>query len=186
MLIDLTYLWENIGTVLALLFVVTILKTSLNLGILQLIGERWDSAFKTSLFLGQIGEFSFVLAAAAATAGVFGDEANRLAIAVIALSLMTSPLWYLTAHRFHDMTISGINNARTAINSMYQDEIDAVEMAARLSKESLKSAVSTAKSASDYVWHRTKPRHDPKTAPPDTGQAKKTDQERAKGDDGSS
>ncbi len=186
LLIDLNYLWENVGTVLALLFVVTILKTSLNLGILQLIGERWDSAFKTSLFLGQIGEFSFVLAAAAATAGVFGDEANRLAIAVIALSLMTSPLWYLTAHRFHDMTISGINNARTAINSMYQEEIDAVGLAARLGKEGLKSAVSTAKSASDYVRQRTKTADQQGSPRPDIDGAKKSDQDRANGDGGSS
>ncbi len=179
LLIDLNYLWANIWMVLALLFVVTILKTSLNLGILQLIGERWDSAFKTSLFLGQIGEFSFVLAAVAVTSGVFGDEGNRLAIAVIALSLMTSPLWYLTAHRFHDMTMSGLSNARSAINTMYQEEINAVGVAARLGKDGVRSVVASAKSASDFVRKKT---GNGKSSPPPTP----ADQDRANEDSGSS
>ncbi len=191
LLIDLVYLWENVWTVLALLLLVTILKTALNLGILQLLGERWDSGFKASLFLGQVGEFSFVLAAAAMAAGAFGDEGYRLAIAVIALSLMTSPLWYLTAHRFHDMTISGINNARSAINSMYQEEIDAVGIAARLGRESLKSAMTTAKTASDLVRRNHESKTDrsasnPPASSQDTPPKDDESQERAKGDGGSS
>lgn len=189
LLIDLQYLWANVWTVLALLFVVTILKTSMNLGILHLLGESWENAFKTSLFLGQIGEFSFVLAAAALSAGALGGEGYRLAIAVIALSLMTSPLWYLTAHRFHDMTISGYHNARSALNSMYKEEIDAVGIAARFGKDSLKTAVTTAKSASQFIRKRSngtntkdETRREPSLDPQD-GTAP---QDRAKSDGGSS
>lgn len=189
LLIDLEYLWANLWTVLALLFVVTILKTAMNLGILQLLGETWDNAFKTSLFLGQVGEFSFVLAAAAMSANAFGDEGYRLAIAVIALSLMTSPLWYLTAHRFHDMTVTGFHSARSAMNSIYQEEIDAVGIAARLGKEGLKTAMSTAKTASNLVAKRSATK--PKTTavevdPPNDTPKPPADYDRANGEGGSS
>ena len=179
LLIDLNYLWNNLLTVFSLLFFVAFLKTLLNLGILQLLGVRWDDAFKTSLFLGQIGEFSFVLAAAAVSSAALGDEGYRLAIAVIALSLMTSPLWYLTAHRFHDMTISGLNNARSAINTIYQEEINAVGVAARLGKDGVKNVVATAKSATEYVRKKS---GNGKDHPPQ----RPTDQDRANEDSGSS
>jgi CPA2 family monovalent cation:H+ antiporter-2 len=40
LLIDLTYVWENIGTVLMLLFLVTVFKTVLNIAILRFIAAR--------------------------------------------------------------------------------------------------------------------------------------------------
>jgi CPA2 family monovalent cation:H+ antiporter-2 len=140
LLIDLTFIWNNLFTVFGLLLVVAIGKTVLNVGILQLLGEPWAKAFQVGLFLSHIGEFSFVLAAAALAAQTLDGDGYRLAITVIALSLMTSPLWYLTARRFHDMTVGGLHNARGAVRAIYKNEIDAVEIGARLTRDGVRAA----------------------------------------------
>lgn len=53
---------------------------------------------------GQIGEFSFVLAAVGLTAGIISDIAYQYTIAVIALSLLVSPFWILAARRILGVT----------------------------------------------------------------------------------
>lgn len=49
--------------------------------------------------LAQIGEFSFVLAAIGRQAQIINDYAYQMTIAVIALSLLISPLWIAGARR---------------------------------------------------------------------------------------
>ena len=61
LLIDLAYIWTNLGTVLLLLAVVTIFKTAMNVALLHGLGEPWPRAFLAGVVLGQIGEFSFLL-----------------------------------------------------------------------------------------------------------------------------
>ncbi|MFT6579834.1 MAG: cation:proton antiporter [Alphaproteobacteria bacterium] len=101
LLIDLTFLWENIGLVLVLWFLVSVFKTALNTAILRFMGEPWRRAFLSSLILAQLGEFSFVLGAAAIDRGVIGTDIYKLVVAVTVLSLMTGPLWLATARRLH-------------------------------------------------------------------------------------
>ena len=59
LLIDLRFVWDNLGVVLALLLLVTVLKTALNIGLLHLLREPWPHAFVAGVVLAQIGEFSF-------------------------------------------------------------------------------------------------------------------------------
>lgn len=101
LLIDLEFLWDNIGLVLLLWLFVTVFKTALNAGILRLMGEPWQRAFLSSLILAQIGEFSFVLGAAALDRQVIDGNIHRLVVAVTVLSLVTSPLWLNNARRLH-------------------------------------------------------------------------------------
>ena len=61
LLIDLTFIYSNIGTVLVLLFLVTIFKTATNTIILRFLGQSWPQAFMVSVVLSKIGEFSFLL-----------------------------------------------------------------------------------------------------------------------------
>lgn len=103
LLVDLDTIWRNLGTVIVLLLVVTVLKTALNIGLFHTLKEPWPSAFKGGTALSQIGEFSFVLAGAGLAGGLIDDEVHRMVVAVIVLSLATSPFWFLTAHRLHDM-----------------------------------------------------------------------------------
>ena len=101
LLIDLTYLREQIWVILAALVVVTGGKTFLNWTLLMLAGEPFDLAVQTSLFLSPVGEFSFVLASAGLSVGALSPAGHKLAIAVIAMSLLASPIWFLMARLMH-------------------------------------------------------------------------------------
>jgi CPA2 family monovalent cation:H+ antiporter-2 len=93
LLIDIPFIVDNIVQVSVLVFLVLLLKSASNVLILRLLREPWNRAFVSGLALGQIGEFSFVLGAAGLASGAVLPEAYRLLIAVITLSLVTSPLW---------------------------------------------------------------------------------------------
>src|SRR3546814_6175905 len=92
LLIDLDFLWDNLGIVLLLWLFITVFKTALNAGALRLMGESWQRAFLSSLVLAQIGEFSFVLGAAALDHAIIDPAIHRLIVAVTVISLVTSPL----------------------------------------------------------------------------------------------
>ena len=75
----------------------------LNLILLTLGRQSFDTAFSASLFLSPVGEFSFVIAGAGLLAGSLSPEGHKLAIAVIAMSLLASPIFFFLArlaHRF--------------------------------------------------------------------------------------
>ena len=112
LLLDLGFIWDNLATVLLLVVVVTVVKTIANIGILRLIGESWPRAIQAGTVLGQIGEFSFVLMAAGVAAGLINEDGNRLMIAVIALSLVVSPLWLIATRRLHNVAWRHISSAK--------------------------------------------------------------------------
>lgn len=106
LLIDVNFIIRNWRNVLIVLSIVTILKTAVNVMILHLfLGKPWDKSFHSGVVMAQVGEFSFIIVAAGLAAKVISDEAYRLMIAVIALSLMISPMWLAIARRLHDMAL---------------------------------------------------------------------------------
>ncbi|MBV6633010.1 MAG: cation:proton antiporter [Alphaproteobacteria bacterium] len=126
LLIDLPFIQENWSLVLGCLLAVTLFKTFINVLALRLLGKCWGQAFTAGALLGQVGEFSFVLAAAGLTAGIIDQNGYALAIAVIALSLLISPLWKMVAQRAHDFAATGVTNLRVFTAIIFCDEIDAV------------------------------------------------------------
>jgi CPA2 family monovalent cation:H+ antiporter-2 len=105
LLIDLHYLLDQAWVILAALVVVTGGKTFLNWLLLMIAGEPFDLAVQSSLFLSPVGEFSFVLASAALSVGALSEAGHKLAIAVIAMSLLASPIWFLMARLMHQVII---------------------------------------------------------------------------------
>ncbi len=105
LLIDLSYIYSHFSLLLWLLIAAVLGRTFFNLAILRLFGQKHAIAFRAALFLAPIGEFSFVLSDTAANAGVLNAEGHKAAIAVIALSLVTSPIWFLTAQHAHAMAM---------------------------------------------------------------------------------
>jgi CPA2 family monovalent cation:H+ antiporter-2 len=110
LLIDLGFIWDNIGTVLLILFIVTVLKTGLNIGVLRVAGQPWAHAYITGILLAQIGEFSFLLGEAGVRAGLVGPAERNLIVAVTALSLVVSPLWQVCARRLQRIAILGVTS----------------------------------------------------------------------------
>ena len=100
LLIDLKFLWENIGAALALLFMTMLLKTVVNFYVLRWQGMEKEEAYITAAALAQVGEFSFVLAAIGLSAGTIDADGYKYVVAIISLSLLGTPLWlYLVKKR---------------------------------------------------------------------------------------
>ncbi len=93
LLIDLKFLWENIGSALALLFITMLLKTVINILVLRWQGMEEEEAYVTGAVLAQVGEFSFILAAIGLSAGTIQEDGYRYVVAIISLSLLATPLW---------------------------------------------------------------------------------------------
>lgn len=107
LLIDLRYLVQQAWVIGAALAVVTGGRTFLNWLLLTLMGEKFDTAFSAALILSPVGEFSFVLAGAGLAAGALSPEGHKLAIAVIAMSLLASPIFFLCARLAHRRMTTG-------------------------------------------------------------------------------
>jgi CPA2 family monovalent cation:H+ antiporter-2 len=105
LLIDLDYLIAQIWVIGAALVVVTGGKTFLNWLLLMLAGEPFGVAVEASWFLSPVGEFSFVIASTALSVGVLSPSGHKLAIAVIAMSLLVSPIFFLGARLFHRLAL---------------------------------------------------------------------------------
>jgi CPA2 family monovalent cation:H+ antiporter-2 len=114
LLIDLHYIMGHWATVLLVLGVVTILKSVVNVGILHLLGEPWGRAFHSGVAMTQIGEFSFIICAAGLAGKALTADGYRLMIAVIALSLVISPMWLAVAKRLHAAAVARLSGVRTS------------------------------------------------------------------------
>lgn len=99
LLIDLTYMWNNISTVLVLFLIVTLFKSALNIAILRFLKESWTRAFLAGVLMSQVGEFSFLLAATGLAVAAISPEESKLIISVTVMSLALSPFWLATARR---------------------------------------------------------------------------------------
>ncbi|WP_340161388.1 cation:proton antiporter [uncultured Hoeflea sp.] len=127
LLIDLDFILANIALVLAAALLVVGLKTALNIFLLRITGSDPKTALLAGLSMAQIGEFSFVLAAAGFASGAFGSDIYRLAIAVTAISLLVSPIWFNLMERVEDMASEGLGSYKQALAQAYEDELDGVE-----------------------------------------------------------
>lgn len=107
LLIDLNYVRDNLGPVLAILAFVTVGKTVLNIGIFLAFREPWPHAFISGLLLAQIGEFSLLLAAIGYSSGLIDGSGFQLVITVTAFTLIVSPLWLATARRLMRIAVAG-------------------------------------------------------------------------------
>ncbi len=126
LLIDFRYIWDNLGTVVLIVFFVAVLKTALNIVFIRLLDRDWPRAFLSGVLLAQLGEFSFVLAALGLSAGVISDDAHRLMVAVTVLSLLISPFWLETARRVRRIALLGITSGRETLRLIYRREAVAV------------------------------------------------------------
>ncbi len=107
LLIDLAYLQQQIWVIAAALVVVTGGRTFLNFILLMLAGEKFHTAAVTSLILSPVGDFSFVIAGVGLGMGALSADGYKLAIAVIAMSLLASPIFFLVARVCHRKATTG-------------------------------------------------------------------------------
>lgn len=103
LLLDIEFIWQHLGTVLLLLFVITVGKTALNIGILRVLHLPWSQAFLVGVVLAQLGEFAFLMATISSETHIINEFGERLIIGLTVLSLAFSPLWLASAKRLRDL-----------------------------------------------------------------------------------
>jgi CPA2 family monovalent cation:H+ antiporter-2 len=160
LLIDLEFLWENLAAVILVWLFVAGFKTILS-----------------SLVLAQLGEFSFVLGAAAIDRSVIDSEIYRMIVAVTVLSLVTSPLWLNAARRLHHRAAQRTASLRRLLQLIYFREW---RMTRRVTGTVAASALAVVHDVRDMIPHKDKvsDNEDPASqdgesqAEPDSGTAK--------------
>lgn len=103
LLIDLRFVLDHLGTVLLLVGFVFLINSVINVLALRTVGASWRVAVLAGFALAQVGEFAFVLSATGVSSGLIVEEAARVVVAVIALTMIVSPLWLELARRLHGM-----------------------------------------------------------------------------------
>jgi CPA2 family monovalent cation:H+ antiporter-2 len=93
MLLEPSFLLQNIGIIVFLVLASFLVKTVLNFGLFYAFGMGQRNGLYTGALLSQIGEFGFVLIAIGMKSEIIGKYEFQLAISVISLSLLVSPLW---------------------------------------------------------------------------------------------
>lgn len=99
LLLDLSFLRDNIGIVFLMLVAVTVVKATINVLALRLQNISWSHSFHVGVGLAQIGEFSFMLAGAGVSRRLLESGEGQLVVAVTVLSLAVSPLWQIPVRR---------------------------------------------------------------------------------------
>ncbi len=131
LLIDLRFVWDNIGTVLLILFIVTVVKSALNIGILMLLREPWPHAFISGIMLAQIGEFSFLLAVVGSNSGLLDADGYQLVVTVTAVTLIVTPLWLATARRLLRIALTRAATWREVAGRIWAGGIKAMWLATK-------------------------------------------------------
>lgn len=93
LLVDVVFIWHNIGKIAILLLILFFAKTGLNVLILRMLRQPLAFSFLSSLILAQIGEFSFVLATTGRDMHLINEEGYKLVISLTVMSLVFSPVW---------------------------------------------------------------------------------------------
>jgi monovalent cation:H+ antiporter-2, CPA2 family len=157
LLIDLSYIAHHLLLIAVVLAVVTVGKTALNAVLLTALGQPGEVAFPAALFLSPVGEFSFVLATAGAATGALTPEGHKLAIAVIALSLLVSPLWFVGARRAHALALRGITEADSLFKESYARELLLLKTLSRRAADAGARAAQAAVAAGSEVIKQSSP-----------------------------
>ena len=122
LLLDLKFVSTHLGTVVLLIGFVFLLNSGINVLALRAVGERWRIAFLAGFALAQVGEFAFVLSQTAVSNRLIGEEAQRVVVAVIAMTMMISPLWLELARRLHALRAAPAEGLTSLIARMWRDE----------------------------------------------------------------
>jgi CPA2 family monovalent cation:H+ antiporter-2 len=122
LLVDLKFVSTHLGTVLLLIGFVFLLNSVTNVLALRAVGEGWRVAFLAGFALAQIGEFAFVLSQTAVSNRLIGEEAQRVVVAVIAMTMIMSPLWLELARRLHALRAAPSEDLASLVARMWRDE----------------------------------------------------------------
>lgn len=104
LLVDVEFIRQNFLLISLGILFITVGKTIVNIFVLRLCKFELKESFVISVLLGHVGEFSFMLAYAASSAGIIDAYGVKFLISLTALSLFLSPFWLVFAERCRAVT----------------------------------------------------------------------------------
>jgi CPA2 family monovalent cation:H+ antiporter-2 len=103
LLLDLPFILSHLPAILTLLFSLMLLKSVFTTFVLVRLGLSRRHALLIGAALGQLGEFSFALAALGLSIVAITDGEYKMLVAIIALSLVITPVWMKILQHMHVM-----------------------------------------------------------------------------------
>ncbi|GER25307.1 glutathione-regulated potassium-efflux system protein [Striga asiatica] len=94
MLIHVHFLWTHVDILLASVFLVVTVKTTVSAVITKAFGYNLRTSFVVGVLLAQIGEFAFVLLSRASNLHLIAGKMYLLLLGTTALSLVTTPVLF--------------------------------------------------------------------------------------------
>ncbi|HBH22750.1 MAG TPA: potassium transporter KefB [Cytophagales bacterium] len=91
MLLDLSFLWNNLWMIMALTIVISLLKSGVILVAVRALGYPIKTAAQSSLSLFQVGEFAFILSSSGLTYGLLDGNIYQFFLAASILSMAITP-----------------------------------------------------------------------------------------------
>ncbi len=92
-LIDIQFILQNYAIILLWVLFIFIVNTLINMTILIILKNPFKESLHVAAILAQAGEFGFMLAAIGLASSIITQFDYQLAISVISLTLLLSPLW---------------------------------------------------------------------------------------------
>ena len=117
--------WDRIGLVLVVILVGQTLAATV---LAFLLGRPLRSALTLGAAVGQIGEFSFIIAALGISLGAFPTEARDLILAASIISIMLNPLLF-TAIQPIEAFVDARPRVRGLLDRLGSERKDAIDMA---------------------------------------------------------
>jgi CPA2 family monovalent cation:H+ antiporter-2 len=93
MSIDVRVIWDHIGLTIAAVVAMMMIKAVILFAAARAFGVAWPLAAEVAILLAQASEFAFVLIGISHLRGTLSAETAQIAAAVIAISMVATPLW---------------------------------------------------------------------------------------------
>jgi len=83
MMLDINFVFKNLGIILLLVGLVFIVNTTVNTSMMRLLGESWRESLLGGAMLAQVGEFSFVILSVGQQSEIISDFTYQVILALI-------------------------------------------------------------------------------------------------------
>jgi len=121
MLLNFTFITEHFAIVFLLILLIPLLKTLITAGVVRLSGFSTSVAMVVGISLGQIGEFSFLLAYLGQRAGVIEPFFYQLVVAVAVVSMLMTPLMITQAPHLSEIFLKLFKLQRLTLDKRKQE-----------------------------------------------------------------
>lgn len=91
--INLNFLWEHIGLIITIVFIILLINSVINALVFRLLKETWRNSIYAGAMLSQIGEFSLVLCLVAKNLNLMDAYWYQLTLAVVSVTMLFTSLW---------------------------------------------------------------------------------------------